>query len=231
MDVSAIKLSAFPEDTKLKQSRKEVGKMLNRVKKKFEAIPLLEPIGDLKVTTDQVKMLIGRMEKLTAAMVGHEVSKLTNEERGGRLGAYEEKNRLLESAKLMRKKSKAAQTMVMKDELRRMKKVLKYMGHVDSSGVVQLKGRTACEINTANELVATELTFGGIFAEFSVEQIVALLSCFTFDEKSKDNDGDPAKGLRPGESNRAEGRIWKRGMVMFAYEDQLILGHLQSHRL
>jgi ATP-dependent RNA helicase DOB1 len=88
--------------------------------------------------------------------------------------------------------------MVMKDDLKRMKRVLKYMGHVDGLGVIQLKGRTACEINTANELVATELTFSGVFNEFSTEQIVALLSCFTFDEKSKGSEGeDPAKGLRP----------------------------------
>ncbi|GMI37979.1 hypothetical protein TrRE_jg13434 [Triparma retinervis] len=198
-EISASKLKDFPEDTKLKQARKKVGKSLIRaaLASKEGKMLLLDPIDDLKVTGDQIKVLLERVNKLTTAMVGHEVSKLTDEERRLRLGAYEEKNRLQESAKLMRKKSKAAQAMVMKDELRRMKKVLKYMGHVDSSGVVQLKGRTACEINTANELVATELTFGGIFAEFSVEQIVALLSCFTFDEKSKDNDGDPAKGLRP----------------------------------
>ena len=72
------------------------------------------------------------------------------------------------------------------------------MGHVDASGVIQLKGRTACEINTANELVATELTFGGIFAEFSVEQTVALLSCFTFDEKGRGDETNPGSGLRPG---------------------------------
>ena len=78
-----------------------------------------------------------------------------------RLNQYTEKSVLLESGKLMRKQSKEAQQMVMKDDLRRMKRVLKYMKHVDESGVVQLKGRTACEINTANELVVTELTFGG----------------------------------------------------------------------
>ena len=45
--------------------------------------------------------------------------------------------------------------------------------------------------------MATELTFGGVFNEFTVEQTVALLSCFTYDEKSKADNGDPSKGLRP----------------------------------
>ena len=229
-EISAVKI-VLPQDAKLKSSRKTVGKSLREVVKRFpQGLPLLDPVEDMKVNMEQMKTLLKRAEKLTNAMVSHPLSKISEEERVKRLGLYEEKDTLLESAKVMRKKSKAAQTMVMKDELRRMKKVLKYMGHVDSSGVVQLKGRTACEINTANELVATELTFGGIFAEFSVEQTVALLSCFTFDEKSKDNNGDPAKGLRPGEKARGGG--WRKGGGTgryFANDDHLILGHLQRH--
>lgn len=39
-----------------------------------------------------------------------------------------------------------------------------------------------------------QLVFAGTFNDFSVEQTVALLSCFTFDDPSK---GDPTKDLRP----------------------------------
>eukprot|EP01082_Thalassiosira_pseudonana_P004518 g4416.t1 g4416 contig15:982396-983073(+) len=76
-----------------------------------------------------------------------------------------------------------------------MKRVLKELGHVDGQGVIQTKGRTACEINTANELVVVELMFAGLFNDLTVEQCVALLSCLIFDEKSKD-DEDPAQGLK-----------------------------------
>ena len=38
--------------------------------------------------------------------------------------------------------------------------------------------------------------FYGVFNDLSVEQSVALLSCMTFDEKMKDEDGDPAQGLK-----------------------------------
>jgi ATP-dependent RNA helicase DOB1 len=51
----------------------------------------------------------------------------------------------------------------MKEDLKKMKKVLRRLGHVDASGVIQMKGRTACEINTANELVVVELIFTGVF--------------------------------------------------------------------
>lgn len=46
-----------------------------------------------------------------------------------------------------------------------------------------MKGRVACEISSGDELLLTELMFHGVFNDLSVEQSVALLSCFVFDEK------------------------------------------------
>ena len=42
----------------------------------------------------------------------------------------------------------------------------------------------ACEIQSADELVLTELIFNGVFSALSGEQIVALTSCFVWSEKS-----------------------------------------------
>ncbi len=44
----------------------------------------------------------------------------------------------------------------------------------------------ACEISTGDELILTEMIFNGLFNELTVEQTVALLSCFVFQENSKD---------------------------------------------
>lgn len=62
--------------------------------------------------------------------------------------------------------------------------VLKTMSYIDSNGTVQLKGRVACEINTADELVLTELILDNVFAEYEPAEIVALLSSFVFQEKN-----------------------------------------------
>lgn len=40
-------------------------------------------------------------------------------------------------------------------------RVLKRLGHINSDGVVQTKGRAACLIDTADELLVTELMFNG----------------------------------------------------------------------
>ncbi|KAJ3228151.1 hypothetical protein HK099_006031 [Clydaea vesicula] len=63
--------------------------------------------------------------------------------------------------------------------------VLKYLKFIDESSTIQMKGRVACEINTADELVLTELILDNFFAEFEPPEMVALLSCFVFQEKSQ----------------------------------------------
>ncbi|PWW75541.1 antiviral helicase [Tuber magnatum] len=62
--------------------------------------------------------------------------------------------------------------------------VLKDLDFIDENMNVQLKGRVACEINSANELVLTELILENVLAEYEPEEIVALLSAFVFSEKT-----------------------------------------------
>lgn len=63
--------------------------------------------------------------------------------------------------------------------------VLKRKGHIDADSTVQLKGRVACEINTAETLALTELIFDNFFAEYEPAEVVALLSAFVFQEKTE----------------------------------------------
>ena len=42
------------------------------------------------------------------------------------------------------------------------------------------QGRVACEMNSGDELVATELIFAGVLAELAPEEAVALLSALVF---------------------------------------------------
>ncbi|KII94033.1 hypothetical protein PLICRDRAFT_171718 [Plicaturopsis crispa FD-325 SS-3] len=67
--------------------------------------------------------------------------------------------------------------------------VLKELKFIDENSTVLLKGRVACEINSANELVLTELILENTLANYEPEEVVALLSCFVFQEKT---DVEPA---------------------------------------
>jgi superfamily II RNA helicase len=63
--------------------------------------------------------------------------------------------------------------------------VLKDLKFIDQNSTVLLKGRVACEINSANELVLTELILENTLAAYDPEEVVALLSCFVFQEKTE----------------------------------------------
>ncbi|KAF8204296.1 ATP-dependent RNA helicase [Mycena galopus ATCC 62051] len=62
--------------------------------------------------------------------------------------------------------------------------VLQDLKFIDENSTVLLKGRVACEINSANELVLTELILENTLAGYEPEEVVALLSCFVFQEKT-----------------------------------------------
>jgi antiviral helicase SKI2 len=67
------------------------------------------------------------------------------------------------------------------------KSVLQTLGYVDSNETVCVKGRVACEVNTCQELIATEMVFEGVLNELEPAEIVAALSALVYQEKSRDD--------------------------------------------
>jgi antiviral helicase SKI2 len=61
--------------------------------------------------------------------------------------------------------------------------VLQHVGNIDTDLVVQLKGRVACEINSSDELIATECLFDNQLDDLSPAEAVALLSALVFQQK------------------------------------------------
>ncbi|GCB72592.1 hypothetical protein scyTo_0002073 [Scyliorhinus torazame] len=62
--------------------------------------------------------------------------------------------------------------------------VLKTLKYIDESCAVQLKGRVACEISN-HELIVTEMVFENVLTDLHPEEIVALLSCLVFQQKTQ----------------------------------------------
>jgi ATP-dependent RNA helicase DOB1 len=193
--ISAVRI--FIPKNHPSEMRKDVALSVKEVQKRFpDGIPLLDPVKDLGIKDQDFMTLLARAEALTQRLAEHQVAKdLTEEDRIARVQAFEKRTDLLASAMAIKEQARSFETVTMKEDLKKMKRVLKRLGHVDANGVIQTKGRTACEINTANELVVVELIFTGVFNDLSVEQCCALLSCMTYDERNKDDD-DPAKGLK-----------------------------------
>lgn len=57
--------------------------------------------------------------------------------------------------------------------------VLKDLGFIDEESRVQLKGKVACEIHSADELVLTELILENVLAQYVVSRVLCLLACYS----------------------------------------------------
>ena len=63
--------------------------------------------------------------------------------------------------------------------------MLRTLGYVDQDNIVQLKGRVACELTNSDEVLVTELVMENVLDDLQPAELVALLSCFVFQEKTQ----------------------------------------------
>ena len=66
---------------------------------------------------------------------------------------------------------KKKRSLLQMDELKCRKRVLRRLGYANASDAIELKGRVACEISAADELLLTELLFNGVFNDLEVAQV------------------------------------------------------------
>ena len=99
---------------------------------------------------------------------------------------YERKLELRDEIKVLEEAVKKSSEMIMKVDLVNMKRVMRRLELCDKNDVPSLKGKVACRISAADELVITELLFSGIFQDIDSNQIAALCSCLVYtDAKSE----------------------------------------------
>jgi ATP-dependent RNA helicase DOB1 len=105
------------------------------------------------------------------------------------------------------------------DELKCRKRVLRRLGFIDDTDVVQIKARVACEISTGDELMLSELMFNNFFNDLTPEQCAACLSCFIFEEKTKEAPRMPDELVKPFREIQTEART----IVKVAQESKLAI--------
>ena len=185
--LSAVRLN-LPKDLSSASSRTNVLKTVASVPARFhakrESVPMLDPIQDMGVTDEGFKALTLQERKLRESLEKRPLH--TNKHREEVLSKFKTKLSLLEQARYCMKQAKESQAVAMREELRKMKKVLTQLGYISNNGVLSSKGRFCCELSTADELVVTDMVFDGLFNDLSVEQAVALLSCFIHKEAMKE---------------------------------------------
>ncbi|OWR42365.1 superkiller viralicidic activity 2 2 isoform 1 [Danaus plexippus plexippus] len=173
----------YPKDLRPPDNRKSVLKTIGEVKKRFpEGPPLLNPIKDMKIEDSVFKECVERIKLLEERLYSHPLHNDKN--RGALTAAYDAKQEIYEELTLAKSELRRAKSILQMDELKKRKRVLRRLGYCTLSDVIELKGRIACELSSADELLLTELIFNGVFNNLSAEQSAALVSCFVCDENS-----------------------------------------------
>jgi len=174
----------LPKDLRTTEALNQGAKVLGEVERRFSNAgpPTLDPEEDMKVIDDGFRKVKKRLESVEKMLKEHTLA--TSSTLAPRLEAFRKKQELAEAVRAARKDVKTATGLILQEDLRSRRRVLKRLGFVDSEGLVTKKGRTAAEISTGDELVLCELIYGGVFGSLSVSQLTALVSCFVWREKS-----------------------------------------------
>jgi len=182
--ISSVRLF-IPADLRPLDNRMAVLKSISEVKKRFpDNVPLLDPIQDMKIGDKQFKDVIRKIGTFESRLFGHPLH--SNKDLGDLLSQYKEKAKVegdLIAARATLRKSKSLLQM---EELKCMKRVLRRLGYCTASDVIEIKGRIACELSSADELLLTEMMFNGLFNNMTPPQVASILSCFVCSEKSSE---------------------------------------------
>lgn len=180
--ISSVRLY-IPKDLRSLDSRQSVGKSIKEVQRRFpDGLPMLDPIEDMGIKDDGLKSVIRKIESLEHRMYTHPMHK--DPSLKSLYSLCEKKAQIIGEIKTVKKELKRTKTVLQMDELKCRKRVLRRLGYATASDVIELKGRVACELSSGDELLLTEMIFNGVFNELTIQQCVALLSCFVFEEKS-----------------------------------------------
>ncbi|XP_050304302.1 exosome RNA helicase MTR4 [Anthonomus grandis grandis] len=183
--ISQVRLFC-PPDLRSKDARKGMYKAIKEVKKRFpEGPPLLDAVKDMKIDDPDFLGIVKKIEILEKKLYDHPLHK--SEILATEYDKYEKKVMAETALSEAKEKLLNAKSVLQLDELKCRKRVLRRLGYCTSSDVIQLKGRVACELSSADELLITEMLFNGLFGSLTPQQACALLSCFVFDERSNES--------------------------------------------
>ncbi|XP_016962186.1 exosome RNA helicase MTR4 [Drosophila biarmipes] len=183
--ISSIRVY-FPSDLRSADNRRAVLKTIQEAKKRFPlGPPVLNPIDDMNIKEKEFRDIVDTISQFEKRLEEHPLHKSPELERIHR--RYQDKVKLQTELQDLKAELKAARSLLQMEELKHRKRVLRRMGYCKPGDVIEFKGRVACELSSADELLMTEMIFNGVFNDLTAPQAVSLLSCFVCDEKSSES--------------------------------------------
>ncbi|TXG49216.1 hypothetical protein EZV62_025091 [Acer yangbiense] len=179
--LSKIRISV-PPDLRPLEARQSILLAVQDLESRFpQGLPKLNPVKDMKIEDHDIVELVNQIEELENKLFVHPLHKSqdVNQNR-----CFQRKAEVNHEIQQLKSKMRESQIQKFRDELKNRSRVLKKLGHIDADGVVQVKGRAACLVDTGDELLVTELMFNGTFNDLDHHQVAALASCFIPVDKS-----------------------------------------------
>jgi ATP-dependent RNA helicase DOB1 len=194
--ISQIRIN-LPKDLRGMAEKNTVIKAVGEVMRRMPEGPtLLDPIKNLGIQDKSFRELV-KVSQLSAVCgvtdVQQQIALLEDKLQSlpitsspnlpKQYDTYHRKVQSIDNIKALKRKINSVHDVLQLEELKSRKRVLRRLGFTTSDDVVEMKGRVACEISTGDELLLTEMMFGGVFGDLLPEHLAALLSCFVFQEK------------------------------------------------
>ncbi|KAJ3277291.1 ATP-dependent RNA helicase mtr4 [Borealophlyctis nickersoniae] len=175
----------IPQDIKSADTRAQLSKAVKEVQKRFpDGIPLLDPVEDMNIKEERFQKILKKIAVLEKCLQENPLHNSPNLPELYEL--YDTKVGLNYKIKEIKKQIQQTEDIIQLEELKCRRRVLRRLGYTSAADVIEMKGRVACEISAGDELLLTEMMFNGVFNDLTVDQMVALLSCFVFEEKGKE---------------------------------------------
>ncbi|TKY60772.1 HUA ENHANCER 2 [Spatholobus suberectus] len=173
---------SIPSDLRPLEARQSILLAVQELGNRFpQGLPKLHPVKDMDVRDSEIVELVNQIEEFEKKLFAHPMHKHQDVDQ---IKCFERKAEVNHEIQQLKTKMRDSQLQKFREELKNRSRVLKKLGHIDADGVVQLKGRAACLIDTGDELLVTELMFNGTFNDLDHHQVAALASCFIPGDKS-----------------------------------------------
>lgn len=205
--ISSLRI-AIPNDLTEEENRIKVLKTLQDAVKRYpnHILPELAP-EDFGIQSDEVNQAIKmedsareKLEQLSQRISstlhelaeGEKQAKVSEVKENGEevKGEYinailRKKARLLKEYDSLERNIRMNQLTEFQEEAKARTAVLRKLGHISDEGVVTMKGRAACEVDTGDELLASEMMFNGTFNSLNASQLASLVSCLVPIEEAR----------------------------------------------
>ena len=183
--ISSVRIF-IPQDLRPSDNRKAVMKSIEQVQKRFGAknVPLLDPVKDMKIGDKGFKEIIKKIDAFEKRLKEHGLN--NNPDLAKLLNSYGKKDKIIKEHEEAKTELKKAKSLLQMSDLKCMKRVLRRLGYCTQADVIEVKGRIACELSSADELLLTEMMFNGLFNDLEPAQAASILSCFVCDERSNE---------------------------------------------